>query len=41
MKVSRSELAFVRRHLDALKDHPDEAGRVEMARRYVEEWERL
>lgn len=40
MHVAPSELRLVRNHLDSLAvEHVDQMGRIEMARRYVEEWE--
>lgn len=40
MKVQLEELCFVRHYLDSLcHTHPEEVGRVEMARRYVDGWE--
>ena len=38
MKVTAADLEFVRRHLDSLAGLADEAGRVEMARQYVDGW---
>lgn len=40
MNVSAAEREFVLHYLDSLaQDHPDEFGRIEMARRYAEAWE--
>lgn len=39
MKVTQEDLAFVRRYLDELSLRTNEAGRIEMARRYVDAWE--
>jgi hypothetical protein len=40
MNVSPAELEFVRSYLEGVAvEHPDQTGRIEMARRYLEEWE--
>jgi len=40
MNVTPAELDFVRRHLDTrIEAYPPEAGRIEMTRRYVNEWQ--
>ena len=40
MRVTAAELDFVRGYLDSLAtEHPEQAGRIEMARRYVDDWE--
>ncbi|MCY2952409.1 MAG: DUF6036 family nucleotidyltransferase [Planctomycetota bacterium] len=40
MRVRTDELSFVRDYLDALViRHPNESGRIEMARQYVDGWE--
>ena len=40
MRISSEELEGVRSYLDSLKlSHPDEIGRIEMARQYVDNWQ--
>ena len=40
MNVTSHELNSVRKYLDELsKQHPDQLGRIEMARQYVNGWE--
>ena len=40
MNVKRSEREFVLRYLDSLaRHHPNEIGRIDMARQYVQAWE--
>ena len=45
MAVTREDLEFARTYLDSMADrylpgrHPTEAGKIEMARQYVEAWE--
>lgn len=42
MKVTTDELSFVREYLDMLAERcPNEMGRIEMARQYVEAWEKM